>query len=255
MKFNLADFREKWVLSIKVLIIIVIPGLIIQYIIRSKGLNVLDMNIIIASLLTGAVFLIGFMLAGTLQDFKESEQLIGNLATGILSIQDTNRLQKSAQKRRSFLIYLTALTKTIKGWLEQTKTYDDVLKSINDLSNYFKQLPDSERVQDEQKMLRQIVMRIHVIKETTFIKAGYTIMEIISAAVIILIMFSQSDIYLLGAATYAASSFTLVYMIMLIRDMDDPFEFSTKGDKKGVAEVSIIPLQDALSLLEKEQNA
>ena len=91
-----------------------------------------------------------------------------------------------------------------------------------------------------------------VIKNTMFIKAGYTIMEIISAAVIVLILFSQTDTFILGAATYAASSFTLVYMILLIKDMDDPFEFTADGQKKGAAEVSLLPIEKTLQLLESE---
>ena len=55
---SIVDFREKWELTLKVALLVVLPGLLVQYYVRVQEWNILDMNIIIASLLTGAVFLI-----------------------------------------------------------------------------------------------------------------------------------------------------------------------------------------------------
>ena len=55
---SIVDFREKWELTLKVVLLVVLPGLLVQYYVRIQEWNILDMNIIIASLLTGAVFLI-----------------------------------------------------------------------------------------------------------------------------------------------------------------------------------------------------
>lgn len=255
---KISDVREKWALTVKVLLIVVIPGLIIQYFVRLKGWNILDMNIIIASLLTGAVFLIGFMLAGILQDFKESEQLLNNVANGILSVQDHNRTEPNKKKRKAMLEELVVFTHTFKQWLQEEVNVEEVYAKLNGWNQYFAKFDiDScaSWMEENQKTLRQTIMRIDVIKNTMFIKAGYTIMEIISAAVVILIVFSQTDTFILGAATYAASSFTLVYMILLIRDMDDPFEFTKDGQKKGAAEVSMLPIEKTIGLLEAELKA
>ncbi|HLC19730.1 MAG TPA: hypothetical protein VJK72_02345 [Candidatus Nanoarchaeia archaeon] len=254
-RINIKDFHEKWALSLKVFLLIVLPGLFVQYYVRSKGWNILDMNIIIASLLTGAVFLIGFMLAGILQDFKDSEQLLGSIASGILSFQDHNRIEQNKKNRRALLVALVDLTETVKNWLENKAKVETVYAQVNGLNKHFAKFGIKESfswMEETQKGLRQDIMRVHVIKETMFIKAGYTIMEIISAAVIVLIVFSKTDTFILGAATYAASSFILVYMILLIKDMDDPFEFTVNGAKKGAAEVSMIPLDETIKLLKKE---
>lgn len=254
---NLRDLHEKWALTVKVLLLVVIPGLIIQYYVRSQGLNILDMNIIIASLLTGAVFLIGFMLAGILQDFKESEQLLNNVANCVLAVQDHNRIEPNKKKRKAMLEQLVSTAHTIKQWLQQEVGVEVVYDKMTEWNDYFAKFDIdncASWMEENQKTLRQNIMRIDVIKNTMFIKAGYTIMEIISAAVIVLILFSQTDTFILGAATYAASSFTLVYMILLIRDMDDPFEFTADGKKQGAAEVSMLPIEKMVELLEAELN-
>src|SRR3990167_7097735 len=135
-RINIKDFHEKWALSLKVFLLIVLPGLFVQYYVRSKGWNILDMNIIIASLLTGAVFLIGFMLAGILQDFKESEQILGAVSNSILSFQDHNRTEPNVKKRKEFMGYLIDFTKTIKNWLEEKKMVESVLDKLNELNGY-----------------------------------------------------------------------------------------------------------------------
>lgn len=252
---DMVNFHEKWALTLKVFLLVVVPGLIVQYYVRLKDWNILDMNIIIASLLTGAVFLIGFMLAGILQDFKDSEQLLGSIASAILSFQDHNRIEPNKKNKKALLTTLIKLTETIKKWLESKASTESVYDQLNGLNKHFVRFKIKEGfswMEETQKSLRQDILRVHVIKETMFIKAGYTIMEIISAAVIVLIVFSKTDTFILGAATYAASSFTLVYMILLIRDMDDPFEFTANGTKKGAAEVSMIPLDETLRILKKE---
>ena len=249
------NFHEKWALTFKVFFLVVLPGLIVQYYVRLREWNILDMNIIIASLLTGAVFLIGFMLAGILQDFKDSEQLLGSIASAILNFQDHNRIETNPANKKAFLKHLITLTESIKRWLEKRASTEDVYALLNGLNKHFAKFRIKEGfswMEETQKSLRQDIMRVHVIKETMFIKAGYTIMEIISAAVIVLIIFSKTDTFILGAATYAASSFILVYMILLIRDMDDPFEFTGNGGKKGTAEVSLIPVDEAIRSLKKE---
>jgi len=252
---SIVDFREKWELTLKVALLVVLPGLFIQYYVRLQGWNILDMDIIIASLLTGAVFLIGFMLAGILQDFKESEQLLNNVANGILTIQDHNRTEPNKTKRKELLKHLFFLSKEVRDWLEDKVKADKIYEMTNDLNHYFAKFDNKNCdswMEENQKTLRQTIMRIEVIKNTMFIKAGYTIMEIISAAVIVLILFSQTDTFILGAATYAASSFTLVYMILLIKDMDDPFQFDSNEQKLGAAEVSMIPIDTTIELLQKE---
>ncbi len=258
MNIEVSDVHEKWSLTFKVFLLVVVPGLIIQYYIRLNNWNILDMNIIIASLLTGAVFLIGFMLAGILQDFKESEQLLNNVANGILSVQDHNRTEPNKVKRKAVLMHLIKLTTSTRDWLEEQIKVDKIYLMLNELSLYSAKFDNqncTSWLEENQKTLRQTIMRIDVIKNTMFIKAGYTIMEIISIAVIVLILFSKTDTFILGAATYAASSFTLVYMILLIKDMDDPFEFTKEGQKAGAAEVSMIPIDTTLRLLDDEMKA
>ena len=153
------------------------------------------------------------------------------------------------------ILHLIKLTKATRDWLEDKIKVDKLYHMMNELSIYFAKFDNqncTSWLEENQKTLRQTIMRIDVIKNTMFIKAGYTIMEIISIAVIVLILFSKTDTFILGAATYAASSFTLVYMILLIKDMDDPFQFDSNEQKKGAAEVSMIPIDKTIELLQKE---
>ncbi len=66
--------------------------------------------------------------------------------------------------------------------------------------------------------------RIHTITGTTFIPAAYGIAELAVAAVLLVLMFVRTDPYYEGLALIGATSSLLIGLILLIKDMDDPFE-------------------------------
>jgi hypothetical protein len=56
----------------------------------------------------------------------------------------------------------------------------------------------------------------------------------------------SAELFLIGAIT-----FLLTYMILLIRDMDDPFDYDRNG-KRGAVEVSLAPLEYLHSALARD---
>ena len=86
--------------------------------------------------------------------------------------------------------------------------------------------------------------RIAVIKHTSFIPAAYTIAELAAAGVIGILFFVRIDLWYEGLVLFAVISALLISLILLIKDMDDPFEVG----RKSYADVDLSILFD----LEKE---
>jgi hypothetical protein len=68
------------------------------------------------------------------------------------------------------------------------------------------------------------------------------IAEITSVVLVVALVFakisgSRSELFMLGAVT-----FLLAYLILLIKDLDDPFDCDENG-KRGAVEVSLQPLE------------
>lgn len=110
------------------------------------------------------------------------------------------------------------------------------------------------RLKQEQTALRMIVTRINTIRETSFVGAGYLICEITSVLLVISLLLADiaplgAELFLLGTIT-----FLLTYMILLIKDLDDPFEYDENG-RVGAAEVSLAPLHYLEDRIAKEHEA
>ncbi|HEX8068106.1 MAG TPA: hypothetical protein VF520_16430 [Thermoleophilaceae bacterium] len=214
------------------------------------GWATVGLNPLHSGLVAATVFLLGFLLAGTLADYKESERLPGELAARTEAIADECQIlfaDKEAEPARRCLEHLGDLAHALDSWLNGREGVEAPLDRIQGLNRFFLEFePLTQpnfivRLKQEQSALRLLVTRIDTIKETSFVGAGYLIAEI--TATLLLISLLVVDIAPLGAALLllAMIAFVVVYMILLIRDLDDPFEYDRHG-RRGAAEVSLAPI-------------
>ncbi len=91
--------------------------------------------------------------------------------------------------------------------------------------------------------------RIKTIAETTFIPAAYGIAELAVAAVLIVLLFIKTEPYYEGLALIGATSSLLIGLIMLIKDMDNPFEVG----KNSYADVDLYLLWELEDYFKKKQ--
>ena len=90
-------------------------------------------------------------------------------------------------------------------------------------------------------------MRIHAIREIRFSEAAYAIAEIISFMVVLGMIFLKLDPFYENMFFTVFVAFIFVYMLLLIRDLDDPFAYYDK--KHSVEEISLLSLEDLHSRL------
>lgn len=207
--------------------------------------------------LTGGVFLIGFMLAGTMADYKESEKLPGELAGNLEAIEDLLDQVAVAKPELSGVAMKTAVTKateTIRQWLFRKATYADMCNELTALAAVIQRLEREGLAYQasyglgELKKLRNTCTRMQVISRTGFLPAGYALLEALAAIVLALLMVAKFKTLLAESILVPFVTLIFVYMIRLIRDIDDPFEYSEDG-RKGSAEVDLFPFEDYRSRL------
>lgn len=220
---------------------------IAKLVVDHLGWDVVELNALYSALVTAAVFLIGFLLAGTLADYKESEKLPTEIASRIETIADECEilfLDKSAPEAQRCLEHLEELAKHINDWLHGRGEVDlalDSLRALNSDFLAFEPLTQPNfivRLKQEQSALRHLILRINTIRETSFVGSAYVIAELTSALLIVSLMFANipqrgAELFLLTMV-----AFVLTYMIALIKDLDDPFEYDDEK-RKGSAEISL----------------
>src|SRR5687767_10936679 len=179
---------------------LVAVAILAKLVVDQLGWDTVALNALHSGLVTGNVFLIGFMLAGTLSDYKESEKLPGELAGRVETIADECQIlhrDTGADVARECLEHLDRLAGALNGWLRGRDTVDSVLAHIEDLNRFFLAFqPLTQpnfivRLKQEQSSLRLLVIRINTIKETSFVGAGYMAVGIISVLLVISLLFAN----------------------------------------------------------------
>ena len=201
---------------------------------------------------TGGMFLIGFMLAGTMSDYKESEKIPAELASILETLEDTCRLATEykggidlAAQRRQIL----SLTDCLLGWFRRSCSADDVYAAIGGLTHVALTLeragagPIASRISSEQQNLRKLFARVNVIRNTHFLATGYALLEVLIIVVIGLLLVAKFDSLILAIIIVSFITQIFIYMLRLIRDVDEPFEYNPSG-RVGAADVDLFPVLD-----------
>jgi hypothetical protein len=251
--------QSKWKLAARV-----VPALIAVAIIKSAvhyyNLEFLNLNAIFTALISANIFLIGFNISGVLADFKAGEKLPGELAANIEAISDecvyAYKRSKSEYAREGFN-YCMDFTQTVLDWLYHKTKTRDVLQKINSFTNVFLALEDKSqtsfmnRLKHEQSEIRRAVMRMHEIREVRFSEAAYAIAEIMTYTIIFGLVFLKIDPFYESLFLTIFVAFVFIYMLLLIRDLDDPFAYYDQ--KHSVEEISLHSLEDLKNRLEDRQ--
>jgi len=81
------DILNRWRLAIKLIpLIVVVAALKLAF--NECGWDDATLSPLYTGLVAGTIFLLGFLLAGTLADYKESEKMPGDLAASLETICD-----------------------------------------------------------------------------------------------------------------------------------------------------------------------
>ena len=238
-----------WTIAVRVVPLVVLTALT-KVGADALGWDSVDLNPLHTGLVAGNIFLIGFLLSGTLTDYKESERIPSEIAARAETIADECEIlhrDTGAEAARRCLTHVGTFAGSVNSWLRGSATVDAPLDAIDGFNEHFLAFqPLTQpnfivRLKQEQALLRLLVFRVNTIKETSFVGAGYVISWI--ASLLLVIALVLADFATLGAELFlvCAITFLITYLVLLIGDLDDPFDYDENG-KRGSAEVSLAAL-------------
>ena len=228
---------------------VLLTKLVLEYAFGFRGLvEFSDVGVI----LTASVFLIGFLLAGTMTDYKESEKLPAEISTTLETLEEifmlaaTNHAGLRLPKLRRDVL---ELTDAIKGWLVKRRDVD-IYESLSRMGRVIRELekegagPYASRAIPQLLALRQRISRIDVIARTGFLPPAYALLEVVVVLVIALMLVATFDSPFVELLIVPLVTLVNVYMLRLIRDIDNPFDYRSDGTQQGRAEVELWPIDE-----------
>ena len=243
----------KWKLMLSTLpIVLALLGvkLILEQVLGFKGLiDFSDVGII----LTSGVFLIGFLLAGTMADYKEAEKLPADLSCTLETLEEIFVLAATGRPgldvhelRREVL----TLTDSIREWLAGKRTTDQVYGAMTRMSEVLQQLeragagPYASRAVPQLLAVRRSVSRIDVIVRTGFLPPAYALLEVLIVMIISLMMIARFRSVVAEMLLVPFVALVNIYMLRLIKDVDNPFDFKDGVRDFRSGEVALFPLDE-----------
>jgi predicted membrane chloride channel (bestrophin family) len=253
---NKVPVSSRWRLAIKTLPFIAIIVLI-KFGVHYYHIEFLTLNSLFTAIISANIFLIGFLISGTLVDYKESEKLPGDLSASLEAMADEALIiqkNKKSAEAKAFLQKLSQFNRTLVDWFykkEKTGAVMEKLLSFNDDFFAFESQTQANfivRMKQEQNSIRKMIVRIHTIRETSFLGTGYAIAEIITFILVFGLIFIKMDPFYESVFFVSFVSFILIYMIYFIKDLDNPFGYFDEDSL--VENVSLKPLLDSQKRLE-----
>jgi hypothetical protein len=228
------EFKKKWGIMGKALILMLIL-LGVRIVIDLFGYDTIPISPVVGAFITGAIFTIAIIFTGTFTDFKESEKVGGDLAAALKALYNDSRVLPLADETpaRVFRVHLRDLHRTLSTGLRENKfTLEVVNREMNILNNDIRTFsylnvapPLIAKLRNELGIIDKMCNRVEVIIRTDFIPAAYALAEVATGGVIILLLFIKMDPLIEGVIVFAVICTMLIGLLLLIHDMDNPFEF------------------------------
>jgi hypothetical protein len=178
--------RYRLLIRASSLVILVVAGKLLVHLL---GWEVLSVNPLFSGIVAANVFLMGFLLSGVLSDYKESERLPGELAAALENLAQEVRGIRCARPEAAILPCLEQLSQLaagLLGWFHKRQRTHALINQLNDLTPQFALMEQwtqatlVARLKQEQSNLRRTVIRIHTIRETSFVSSGYLLADMIT---------------------------------------------------------------------------
>jgi len=225
---------KNWHLVLKTLPIALILVLA-KYVVYFFNLEVVTVNALYTSIVAGSIFLFGLILAGTLTDYKESEKLPAEIASGCQNIYEEARFIRELHPSFNISKLCAALNNIIVGFkediddtrsrksLEASATLTPIFAEIEKLNMNISPTYIA-RLKNEQAAIRKTLMRFYYIQRINFLPSAYTLVISMIVLVIVMLIFSRIEPLWDGLTIIFLLSFLFLYVIRLLKLLEKPFQ-------------------------------
>lgn len=249
---------KKWHLAIRIIPILLIV-VFLKLLFHKFNLEFISLNALFTSLIAATTFLIGFLITGVISDYKESEKIPGDLSASLEALRDEIYIldkNKGNVATKDFLNFHGEFLASIVAWFYRKEKTKSILEKLQKMNDYFAEIEGIvqpnflARMKNEQGSVRKMIIRVDNIRDLSFVQSAYAIVEALAFFVVLGLLILKVEPFYEALFFTTLVSFLMIYMIFLIKDLDNPFDYSEHGESG--TEVSIKPIHDLIARLHKK---
>jgi hypothetical protein len=229
--------KKFWVIwkTVGIVILLLAVKLLIDY----YKIDTIIPSPVITGLVAGVIFTMAAIFTGVLADYKESEKIPGELAATIRNLYKDIRLATVTHKdltsdmHKHIRDLLSVINENFRRNEWKLREINPAIDKIDDDIEHLAAdgIPPAyiTKIRSEMSILEKLSYRIDTIMETSFLPAAYVIAIIATASVLITLLFTKMDPFYEALTLFSSITFVLVGILLLINDMDNPFEVGRKS--------------------------
>jgi hypothetical protein len=249
---------RKWSIAFRIIPAVAVVTLL-KILSHRYDFEIMELNGLFTTLVAGTIFLIGFLIAGVLADYKESEKLPSELAASLKSLFDDAYIlykSKNSEAGKQLMAFQKAFVNSLIDWLYKKERTTAILNKVSMMNDHFVAI-NKEGIQPnyiikmraEQDKIRNTILRIDTIRDTEFIGSSYAIVEAMWFAIAIGLVIINIEPFYASLFFTTLVMFLLSYMLLLIKDLDNPFDYYTYGESG--TKISLKPVRDLETMLKE----
>jgi hypothetical protein len=216
----------------------VLPLMLVKGLLSYFGEPTVELNAMLTSIIGGSIFVLGFILAGILADYKEAERIPAEVASAIESLLEDGKYAAMTVEGFNLGAYARAVADIPRAMdhdlrtgartlLEATSAIMPFLVSMESLG-----VPANHvvRLKGELSSIRTRVLRVYHMQRTSFLPSAYLFVNTLVILVAGLLLATKIDPWYVAMIQTGVVSYVLVYMLKLIRHLDTPFRVNELTD-------------------------
>jgi hypothetical protein len=244
-----ASVLVRWRLAFEAVAAFILVGGL-KVLVHALGFEYLEINSLFSSVIGGAVFVFGLILAGTLADYKESERIPAEIAAVCGSIIEDGRYcaeQFPAFDLATLRGRVLALLEAFRADLADSSSRA-ALAALSDLTSSLLEMerigvPANHvvRLKGEQAAIRRTLMRVYYIQRIEFLPSARNFVTSLVVLILALLLVTVIEPVYLGIALVGFLAYLFVYILRLLALLDTPFRVREKTQD----DVSLFLLHEA----------
>lgn len=233
----------KWQLVIKTLPIAA-AVLVLRYL--AQGVDALHGAVTFGdagAVLTGAALIMGLMLGGVIGDYREAEKLPAAIGGTFLALESYARRALEVVGKDGSWVHdrVAGVAHAVNDWLygrldtgAMWAKYDDINRLCDDVAREGATVPYVNQLHGANNGLGGAIDRVDGIRTTSYIRAGYALLEFLVGLVLLLMIVCSFENAVANWLVPGAVSMVYVFMVLFIKDLDNPFDWGGKGSAADV---------------------
>jgi hypothetical protein len=208
------------------------------------GIEGMSPTALSAGIITGGVFVMGLVVAGTLSDYRDAERAPTDLAGSLYSILREGESMHAvwgapdlAALRRRLIAVVASLRVDIDSGTTRT-----CQAAVEDLSESFLELDESDvpanyivRLRAEQAGLRKSILRVYHLQREEFLPSAYSMIVAFVALILVLLLFTNFDGLVESLVTVGFLSFFFLSLLHLLNVISTPFKVGMEHTEDDVS--------------------